>query len=251
VGRLKNALRRVPGLVRALRVVRAEINRRAVLRARRRLESATPEQVFTEIYLSNAWGSAESVSGGGSTHDQTELVVKELTALLSELGVTTILDLPCGDFNWMANVDLDGIQYLGGDIVQELIEQNRERHRRPGVVFESMNLLEDELPRVDLVLSRDCLVHLSFRDIAQGLRRIHASRSEYLLTTTFPLRNRNDDIVTGEWRPLNFELPPFSFPPPIRCMNEGCTEEQGRFRDKSLGLWRIADLPNGPVALTD
>ena len=53
----------------------------------------------------------------------------------------------------------------------------------------------------------------------------------------------NIDIVTGDWRPLNLERPPFGFPPAHELINEQCSEGNGAFRDKSLGLWRIADLP--------
>ena len=39
----------------------------------------------------------------------------------------------------------------------------------------------------------------------------------YLLTTTFPGAAANEEIVTGDWRVLNLEAPPFGLPPPSRC----------------------------------
>jgi hypothetical protein len=51
------------------------------------------------------------------------------------------------------------------------------------------------------------------------------------------------DLPCGDWRPLNFEQPPFGFPRPIEVLREGCTEQEGLFADKSLALWRVADLP--------
>ena len=36
---------------------------------------------------------------------------------------------------------------------------------------------------------------------------------------------------------------PFNFPPPLRLVNENCTEGDGAYGDKCLGLWRLADLP--------
>ena len=50
------------------------------------------------------------------------------------------------------------------------------------------------------------------------------------------------DITTGEWRTLNLSLKPFSFPPPLALIDEQCSEGEGEFRDKCLGLWRIKDL---------
>jgi hypothetical protein len=153
-----------------------------------------------------------------------------------------MLDIPCGDFYWMQQVDLDGVDYVGADIVADLVKQNALRHQRPNVHFRQLNLLTDKLPQADLVFCRDCLVHLSSRHVSRALRNICDSGSAYLMTTIFTGVQHNSDIATGEWRKLNFELPPFSFPPPLLVINEQCTEEEGIYPDKSLGLWRIADI---------
>jgi len=52
----------------------------------------------------------------------------------------------------------------------------------------------------------------------------------------------NAEAATGDWRPLNLERPPFNLPPPLVLVNEQCTEAQGRYADKSLGVWRLGDL---------
>ena len=100
----------------------------------------------------------------------------------------------------------------------------------------------DPLPRADVLLCRDALVHLSFADIRRVLRNVRASGTAYLLTTTFPGHAVNEDIVSGDWRLLNLEHAPFAFPPPRALIVEGCTEGSGRFADKSLALWRVEDL---------
>ena len=86
-------------------------------------------------------------------------------------------------------------------------------------------------------------MHLSFVDIIRALSNIKRSGITYLLTTTFPDCDRNEDTVTGDWRVLNLERPPFSFPAPLQLVNEKCTEGGGAFRDKSLGLWLVQALP--------
>jgi hypothetical protein len=153
-----------------------------------------------------------------------------------------MLDLPCGDFHWISHVPMDRIQYIGGDILPELVERNTELHQRPNVTFRRINLLQDRLPKVDLVLCRDCLVHFSYHDALAALRNICDSGSTYLLTTTFTDRRRNHDIATGQFRPLNLEARPLSLPVPIETINEECTEYDGAYRDKSLGLWRVSDI---------
>lgn len=153
-----------------------------------------------------------------------------------------MLDLPCGVFGWMAAVDLTGIDYTGGDIVTDVVAANRAKHSAPGRDFMQMDLLEDALPQVDLVLCRDCLVHLSFANIDRALANLRGCGARYLLTTTFLDLPDNGDIEDGDWRPLNLQAAPFKFPAPIETLLEGCEEAGGDYRDKALALWNLEDL---------
>jgi hypothetical protein len=203
---------------------------------------ASAEEIFTSIYTKNTWGGSDSHSGTGSDLYQTRRIAKAIPALCARLGVSRLLDIPCGDFHWMSTVDLGRIDYTGADIVDDLIRLNRERYARPGVRFDRINLITDPLPRVDLVFCRDCLVHLPQTDVFAALQNVCRSGAEYLLTTTFTGSHDNEDVPTGGWRPLNLELAPFELPEPLVVINEGCTEGHGYFVDKSLGLWRVADI---------
>lgn len=199
-------------------------------------------EVFGTIYLSNYWGSEVSRSGTGSDLQQTEAIRATLPPLLRELGVRTMLDLPCGDFHWMSTLDLD-VDYVGADVVAEMIAQNTARHANERRRFQVLDVATDSLPCVDLVFCRDLLVHFSFEDAKRAIANLKRSGSTWLLTTTFADRTANFDIETGQWRALNLQLPPFDFPPPMRMINENCTEGGGTdWADKSLGLWRLADL---------
>jgi SAM-dependent methyltransferase len=214
----------------------------------RKLRRSSTEQIFTDIYKHNRWGGTASLSGTGSGPDQTAVIARELPRLFRELRVITFLDVPCGDFNWMKMVNLDGIQYIGGDIVRSLVLKNEAAYGRAGISFVRIDLLADELPQVDLILCRDCLVHLSFDDVFRALHNMCKSRSRYLLTTTFVERTDNSDILTGDWRALNLSLPPLHLPPPLLLINEGCTESDGRYLDKSLGLWSIDEIAGAIVS---
>jgi hypothetical protein len=105
-----------------------------------------------------------------------------------------------------------------------------------------LDVTQNFLPRCDLILCRDFLVHLSLAEIFSALRRFHQSGAKYLLTTTFPNTQINADIQTGDWRTLNFQAAPFNFPAPLHLLNERCTENNGKYADKSLGLWKISDV---------
>lgn len=196
------------------------------------------EDVFTKTYEHGGWGSAESVSGKGSTLAETKVIRTELPALMKELGVKSVLDIPCGDFNWMKEVVPSMDRYIGADVVKDLVAHNNRRYAGANVQFVFADAVKGELPRADMILCRDMLVHFPFREIVRTLRNFKASGAEYLLTTTFPSREANADIVVADWRPLNLQRPPFNLPPPIRLVVEGCETKP----DKSLGLWRLADI---------
>jgi len=200
-------------------------------------------ETFSHIYKTKHWGGADSVSGEGSDRSQTVYLESELARLFRRLSVDVLLDLPCGDFEWMQRVDLGPVHYIGADIVPELAEKNQERFGGPHHRFFTLDLTGDLLPAADLLLCRDCLVHLSYRDISRAFENILSSSLTYLLTTTFPDHKKNEDICTGDWRPLNLVLAPFHLPPPLLLINEQCAEGDGRFPDKSLGLWNVKDIP--------
>ena len=83
-----------------------------------------------------------------------------------------MLDIPCRDFQWMKNVDLSSVEYIGADIVNELIQINDRKYSKKGTNFQQLNLIQDKLPKVNLVFCRDCLVHLSFSDTFLALNNI-------------------------------------------------------------------------------
>lgn len=209
----------------------------------KKLYKKNVKKTFKEIYQNNYWKSTESISGPGSELKQTEILVSKLPILFKEYDIKTILDLPCGDFKWMQTIDLSSFNYVGGDIVEELININKniylEQSNRKFIVID---LINDPLPACDIIIVRDCLVHLSYDNINKAIKNIKSSGCKYLLTTTFTNKNLNKDIVTGDWRPLNLEKSPFYFPSPILVINENCTEVNGIYNDKSMGLWEINKL---------
>lgn len=200
--------------------------------------------VFAQHFQRNGWAGTESVSGRGSSLAATEPLRAALPALLREYRIRTLLDIPCGDGHWMRSLELDLDLYLGADIVRELVERNRrDRGETSCRKFLHLDLTRGPLPQVDLVFCRDCLPHFSFAHLRQAIAAVKASGSQYLLTTTYSEFGPNRDIVSGEWRPLNLQAPPFNFPAPIAAIAEGSADPFG-FRDKLMALWRVSDLPN-------
>jgi hypothetical protein len=201
---------------------------------------------FTTIFEKNIFEGDVSVSGRGSDLIQTEMIRREIPLLLKEFDVKRFMDAPCGDFYWMKHVVLPVEQYIGVDIVEAIIKKNQATYTDPQHSFVCLDIIEDPLPPADLMLCRDCLVHLNFAQAIKAIRNFQRSGITYLLTTTFTGRETNVDLGEGDiWRTLNLEQSPFHFPKPLKLINENCTEGDNKFNDKSLGLWRIDDIVAG------
>lgn len=201
---------------------------------------------FTRVFNRNLFHGDESVSGVGSNLSQTRELIDQMPLVLQRLEVETFLDIPCGDFNWMSQIKISKIKYTGADIVAPLVEQLKTKFASPRIDFINLNLVREIPKYFDVIFSRDLLVHLNHRDALKAIRNVIASNSKYFFTTTFPLLKVNRDlpIFTREiaWRPLNLELAPFRFPPPMLLLNEKCSESGGQFADKSIGVWKISEL---------
>ncbi len=171
-------------------------------------------EIFAGIYERNIWKNAESISGHGSTLEYTESVRSALPVIFAKLNICGIVDAPCGDFNWMRRVPLEGIQYCGIDIVPRLITENNSRYGSGNIRFICADISHTIFPDADLLFCRDCLFHLSFSDIRSFLQSFAESKIRYLMTTTHrnPYRFKNYDIVTGDFRVIDLFKPPFGFP---------------------------------------
>jgi len=199
------------------------------------------ENVFSKIHTDNAWQFKESRSGGGSLISTTKTIREQLPILWKQYDVKTFLDIPCGDYNWMKEVEKKDIVYIGGDIVDKLIEQNNEKYSSENVSFKVIDLTKDEIPTVDMIFCKDCLQHLSYEKIFKALNNFKISKSKYLLITSYSATIYNWDILDGDYRPLNLRKKPFCLPKPIikiREKSKGIDIES----DKDLYLYKIADL---------
>ena len=206
--------------------------------------SGTNKDIFTDIYRKNKWGDKYSLSGSGSNLEQTQIVLKTLQKVIKEYQIVSLLDLPCGDFYWMKELDFANLQYIGGDIVSDLIFINQKKFSRKNIKFMTLDLILNDLPYSDLLFCRDCLVHFSFNDIFKALKNIKRTKFRYIMTTNFLDRSVNIDVPTGSWRTINLCKSPFNFPAPIESIYENCTEAENKFSDKVLSIWEVKNIPD-------
>src|SRR5262245_9526692 len=131
-----------------------------ILAPRRRVRAA-----FTRHYERRDWLEPETVSGRGSSLTRTAAIRRELPALVRELGVRRVVDAGCGDFHWFAALEIELESYVGIDVVEPLVAVTRRRHETPQRRFVSLDIIRDSLPQADLIVCRDCLVHLKNRQV--------------------------------------------------------------------------------------
>lgn len=194
---------------------------------------------FSGIYETGAWQHGDDAtpgSGEGSTLAATTGLREALPSLLSELNVHTLLDIGCGDFTWMQHGNLQK-DYIGVDVVDSVIEKNRQLYERPGRIFAVADATVDELPEADAALCREVLFHLSFDDINKLLKNVLSKKRSFLIITSDTKTWFNSDIPTGDFRPLNLEAWPLRFPPPDRVIDDAAVSP-GRI----IGVWNTANL---------
>lgn len=156
----------------------------------------------------------EPLSGTGSTTDSAKEIIEYLNEIKPRLPIDTLTDIPCGDWTWMSKVNLTGIKYLGLDIVPQLIERNCNFY--PGIDFRVFDVLNEDIPKSDLIVCRDFFIHLTNQDVLKVIDNFKRSKSKYLLVSSYPaVINQHRDTIIGDYTrhrfaPINLEIYPFN-----------------------------------------
>lgn len=193
------------------------------------------QDIFTHIYNTKAWGDDETISGSGSRAQEAQGLIHVLPQVMQLLGIQSLLDLGCGDFNWLQYTDLSGVQYYGADIVPELIEANTAKFGCNEIQFLHLDMTYQDLPQADMVMIRDTLTHFSYYQIHRTLKNIMRHDFQYAMISNYSGLLINSNIENGFWRPINLTRAPFHLPPPAKELPEFA-------EGKSLGIWQMKDL---------
>lgn len=186
------------------------------------LASENPADRFSKIYEEGVWtrGNSDNPgSGAGSTLAVTEDIRRELPALLDSLGSTRLLDLGCGDYTWMQEIDFSQ-SYVGADIVPAVIQKNNELYGDDRRSFFVADATVDGLPEADTVLCREVLFHLSFDHIRALLTNVLSAERKFFIATTDQITMFNSDIRTGDFRHLDLQRRPFRMGAPLAAIDD-------------------------------
>ena len=192
-------------------------------RMKQQLIGKPASEIFETIYRKNVWGgrlTREYHSGSGSR--DTSIVgpyIAAVSAYLDKIGQPSIVDLGCGDFHVGRMLLNHTSKCIACDIVADVIEFNRRHIKAPNLEFRTVNAIEDDLPKAEVVLVRQVLQHLSNGDVAKILPKLKQYKFA-LITEHIPGSDGfvpNMDKDTGPDHRVNFgsglvlEAPPFNF----------------------------------------
>lgn len=208
------------GIIQALmkELLRSFYHRAIVIpRIRRTYRHLSTADAFRRIYATKAWGnSSDFDSGYGSVGPVADKYCAFVARIVSEYNIKSVADLGCGDFQIGQRIAAMGDDYIGVDIVPELIDRNRQKF--PNVRFECLNLVTDPLPAADLCLVRQVFQHLSNDEIAASLENIERTYRRALIAEHVPKRYRvanmdkphGPDIRAYYGSGVFVDCPPFS-----------------------------------------
>jgi len=187
------------------------------------------KEIFQSKYLNNSWKGSESKSGPGSSLYNNLQLLDILKNFVINNKINSIIDCGCGDFNWMQVFDFSLLKsYLGIDIVDEIIDDCK-IHETKTIKFQVKNITCESIPQCDLIICKDVLFHLSFKDAINALNNFKSSNSKFLLSTHFE-GFINQDIKTGNWRKINLVDEPFNLGQPIQLHS---------VIGKQIGIWKL------------
>ncbi|MDX1279170.1 class I SAM-dependent methyltransferase [Oceanihabitans sediminis] len=171
---------------------------------RKKIKKPWPTKAaMKQVYAMKLWGGnhADFYSGEGShlpeiVNPYIEAISSFLTSFETPL---TVCDLGCGDFNIGSKLVDHTQKYIAIDIVDDLIERNKEKFKNERLEFHCLDIAVDDLPAADSVIIRQVLQHLSNAEIQQIIKKLTAYKY-ILLTEHLPEGDfiPNKDIISGQ-----------------------------------------------------
>jgi SAM-dependent methyltransferase len=164
------------------------------------------QDVFTDIYKSAAWGKNDAgvgQSGTGSLMKTTLLYRTFLGQFLKDAEIKSVVDAGCGDWEFSKSIDWSGVDYKGYDIVESVIERDKQKYTKPNVHFFVGNVVDDDLPPADLLLVKHVLQHLPTASVEKLIAKQLPKYKHVLLTDSVDpatLSGKNQDIAVGQFR---------------------------------------------------
>ncbi len=161
--------------------------------------------VFQKIYAKNRWLFG---SGEGSRPEIAQPYREFLEQFLREKNIRSVVDIGCGDWQFSRLIEWGNINYLGLDVVPEVIQENQRQFSSENISFQVFDATRETLPPADLLLIKDVFQHWPNDAIKNWLPNL--KKYQYGLITNDADERTNIDIAFGEHRAVDITLLPFN-----------------------------------------
>lgn len=205
----------------------------------------------------------DSMSGVGSKMGfQTFNSLLLLAKLIRAQNITTMLDVPCGDANWIFEArETDALEmYVGIDLAKSVINLNRERFaHHANKQFHVWDLGKCPIPQLatsdgstkpfDLIHVRDVLQHMTLAQGGAAAHNLLKSGAKFIVATTYH-RGKNTGVETdterrkGAFFLNDLSKAPYNFPAPISCVRTDPFSQA--FDSDDTCIYRLTDGLNKP-----
>jgi SAM-dependent methyltransferase len=169
-------------------------SRQLLASSRLRYGKMTPKETFSEIYRRGLWSSG---SGTGSGEKFSKEYCDLVSQFARERGVKRVVDVGCGDFRVGRLIAAAGFEYIGIDVVPELIERHQSQFGGGRISFLCLDATTERPPAADLCLIRQVLQHLSNVEIASMLDNC-SHYTQTLVTEHLPVGR---DVIPNKDKP--------------------------------------------------
>lgn len=161
------------------------------------------KKAMEQVYEMNLWGGKGHTFYSGEGSHNNEIIASYKKVIISFLksfkSPLVVCDLGCGDFNIGQNFVPYTKEYKAIDIVESLINYNKEKFIRENLEFYNLDLVEDKIPVGDCAIIRQVLQHLSNNEVQNILEKLKAFKyiilTEHIPNETFI---SNKDIISGQ-----------------------------------------------------
>lgn len=162
---------------------------------------------FEQIYANNEW---QYGSGEGSLVQYVKPYIEFLQQFLRTHSIRRVLDFGCGDWQFSRFIDWAGINYLGLDLVTDVIQDNQTQYGSETISFALLDSLDVSLPSADLLIIKDVMQHWSNESIWHFLPQL-ANYPYCLIINCIQPDGMSDnrEIQDGGFRYLDLRVGPF------------------------------------------
>ncbi len=177
------------------------------------------KSIFENIYKNKIWNNNNKnipLSGPGSSLENTSSISILLDDFINKNNCEQILDLGCGDLNWIKNTlffNNENINYIGIDIVETLINEHKINY--PTKTFYCSDILDNDIinytsnKKISFIILRDVIFHLNNINILEIFKNIK-NKFNYIAITSCNCNINTDIFDIYNYNKKNINIKPFN-----------------------------------------